>query len=1063
MRTILTLFTAITLGAGVAWADAKTPPYASTLANDADWTTVNVLEGSKTWVANTSASSYSGTGFSEGIQYSYDSSNPGDDWYISPAIHLEANTEYKVKFWVKKNNNEALRLMLAPGATVDDLSGGTALYDDQAAVSPFKKEVIIFTPEAAGDYHFGFHCYSPKNGYWIYLTGFEVAENKFAPAPVENLTVTPGADRALEATLGWTLPSTDSDGAALPDGYTVSGVDIFRDDALVKSLEGEATSWTDNAASGLTPGYHTYEVKVTINGTSSAAARVNSKYIGPVQAFDLPYAEDFKTIDQETFDLFWATETGRDGKSSDPWKVYISSYYGNALQLYVGNSGKEDHWLISPAMKFEQAGVYRLTLSMKYNSSANALVDVILGQGTSIGGYTDDNIILTINKIPNDYTTFETIFAVETPGEYSVALHNHCDTPTWYTYYLNKLTVEKWNVAPAQVTDLTATVNADATVTLNWTNPTLTNTGGELPSISKVEVYCNGELVNTLTEVTPGQAMETTHRPDATGVFTYHVLPYFDENPADGDIKYVTTGWVGDETQTPPYSTTFKATDATTPIWSSFDGNDDGYTFVVNGSAKMNYPNKTDMHTNDDYLLSPYFDLAAGYYTVTFKVKGEKKVNYGVGIVADKTDVAASYKKLGSVKTETYNEKEYSTLIHVEEGGRYAIAIHLNETYYGEYNTDTYYIPEITSFAVAYRPLLPGVATDLAVAPGAEMALTAEVSWTNPSVSNLEGVAVPALVKAVVCRDGEEIGTITEGLAPGERSSFVDQTVPQAGEYTYSVAVFGPEGPSEDAAAEVKSPWIGAGLDLPWNCDSETGFRDMGWTILNVNGDTNTWGDEITWNLSYNNAYIMSVNNTPDDWLITPRFNFLAGGVYTIEIHTYLQPDYDPVAWDLHFGRGVAPEDMVQKLITVTTKGEGKANAEVTSLVIEAVDAMQPEATAEGDETEAEPERIKVPACVGTLGIHANKKGYFYVNKFNVAPDPVTGVADAESSSSLFHYASGKILFSGEANVAVADVSGKVVLRAAGVDSVDLNHLQSGVYIVSATVGEQTVSFKVVK
>lgn len=1060
MKKIVTLLLAAALAPASMSAESKTVPYASALGGDTDWTVVNVNNDTKTWI-EASGSDYSGTGYTSGIKYIYNGSMAADDWYISPAITLTAGVEYKVKFWHRvysTTNAESYKLMMSRGATPDELAAGTEISKfEEYTNKTWSHEIQIITVDETGDYHFGFYTYSPANRWNIYITGFEVCENKFAPAAVSDLTCTPGANRALTATLAWTLPTTDNDGVSLPDGATYDKIIIKRDGSEVATLTNAETEWTDTEATGLTSGIHTYEVGVVVNGAASAFTKVDSKYIGPVEAMTLPYDANIKVLTQDDFDLFWTPVKGRNSTSTYNWMLK-TTYSGNNIQYSPGSGKVQDDWIISPQMKFTEAGVYKLSVNMSYTDYYKTDFDILLGSGTEIGGY--ETVIKNFTALPTKDTDFEIFFTVETPGEYSIAFHVNTDIASYYTYYLKKFVVEKWQLTPAHVTDLAVTVNDDATVTLAWTNPSTSNTGTELSDLTKVELYCDGTLIETFANATPGAPMTYSHTPATPGVHEYYVLPYSSEGPADGEATKVKSGWVGDETQTLPYSTTFTASDATTPIWSGLNANNDGSEWVISTSGATLAVDKSEpdyYYRNDDYLLSPYFDFTPGYYSLKFTIKGaSKNVALQIGTVSDKKDVKNSFTGIGSITLPGQNySSNYEVIAHIETEGKYAIAVfNNNSTGPDDYNL------VISKFSAAYQPVLPSIATDVTVTPAPDLSHAATISWTNPSTTNVDGVA-PEIVKAVITRNGETIGEVTEGLTPGMTSSFEDTTVPNAGEYVYTVTIHGPEGPSATKPTEVKSPWIGAGLDLPFDCAD--GFSDMGWTVYNVNNDTNTWGDPITWNIGSSSIYITSNNNVPDDWAITPRLNFVAGTKYILTITSAYESGYSAVNWDIHFGTSVEPESMTTKIATVNT-AQPSATRQTDVFHLEALaaeDAALLTSEEAGEQSETT-NYINIPAGVGAIGLHANQKGAFKIYTFSIKAEEGTAIDEVEQARG-YAVVGSEVFFSANADVTVYDLAGKTMLTASDVASISLAPLAKGVYIITATVNNETITLKIVK
>lgn len=1051
------ILTSCLVAAALSAGAAEQLPYYSELGGDSNWSVYDVNNDGKTWVSGTD-SNMSATGASHLIKYSWNTAMAADDWYISPAIHLEAGVEYKTKIWYKcsKSYPEKFSLSYATGSSVSDLAAGTQVYSMEIKTDKWTKKAETFTVPETGDYHFGIHCFSDKDKMTVYLTGFEIAEDVFAPAKPGSLTCTPGEDRALTATLSWVLPTTDADGMALPEDASFDAVTVYRDGIQVAQLEGTATTWTDDATAGLTPGYHTYEVSVTINGFSSAKAEVNSKYVGPVEAYTLPYTLDFPNMDQEAFELFWTPVKGRNSTTTENWKFTPSPYYGNRFSFYPGSSKTSDDWLISPQFKFEEAGTYKLTLKMAWNGANTTNVDVLFGEGNTIGGY--EQVIGTMTKIPTDATEFTFYVDVDTPGEYGFAIHNNKQESTYSTYYLSAFSVVRSLLTPVHVSDLLATVEGE-NVNLTWTNPTLTNTGTTLTQLEKVELYRNNELIQSFTETAPGEVMTYLDTPGISGVITYHVLPYGPQGAAEGEAVKVNTAWVGDETQALPYTTSFANNDVTRPIWSGYDANNDGNTWVIGTSAKLGTDIDNDYYRNNDYLLAPYMDLEAGFYELAYSIKGGAKNKvFAVGVVSDKANAPTTFTKLGEIKqTATYNT-EYKVVVNVAQGGHFAFAL-LDNDWVDSRNDNP---DEVTKFSAQWLAVVPEPATGLAVVPAADLSLSAEITWTNPTSTNVAGV-VPEITKAVISRNGVEIGTVEEGLQPGETASFTDSEVPSAGIYTYSVAIYGAQGCSAKAAPSVASPWIGGGLDLPYVCDNE--FTASEWTIHNVNGDIRSeaaGGGPITWEVNSSYMNCTTTSGLPDDWAVSPRLTFIEGHTYEIEVASYTGYSYDPVTWDIHFGLGVNHTDMVKKLATVHTTAQLKKDAQTNVFRIKAETAVP--ALLSDEEGEAgDANVVNVPAGVGTIGLHANATGSISLCKFAVTDTTYTGVGTLGSESNIAIYGDLMMLGARAEIVSVYDLGGKCVMRVANADTVNLAPLAEGIYVVNARYIDKTSTLKFVK
>lgn len=1069
MKKISTLLLGLPLLFATSAQAAHETPYTSGLGGDTEWTVIDANNDNKTWTDGDPGTNFANLpAYCTKVKlYTYNSNLAANDWLIGPAVTLEPGKEYKVRYQVHNTYSETMTLYMAKANDQSSLAAGTVLDSFVDAKNVENSKGIIrskvFTVSEAGDYYFAYHATSKADQAWIRLTDFCVKENVFSPGKPTALTCVPGEERALTATLSWTLPTVDSDNGSLPADATFEAVNVKRDGQLVATLAGDATSWTDDESKGLTPGYHTYEVNVVVNGAASGFTKLDSPYIGPVQAAALPYSFDFKNLTNETFELFWTPVAGRSDNSNKTWETSIA-YNGNSIKFNPGSGKSLDNWLISPQMKFEEGGIYKLTTKISHSDSdTKAGLSILFGSGSSIADYED--VVASYDKIGDDKV--ESIFVeIETPGEYGFAYHVEKESSTYYEYKIQQFDVQQWHESTLPITDLKVEVNDEATkALLTWTNPVKTNVGNTLSALEKVEVYCNDELIETITDVFPGEDMGYEHIPDTNGVFSYYVLPYINGFVPDADPMVVTSSWIGDDTQSLPFDCKFLSSDASLGMWSVLDANADSKTWKVStGGAVLSKPSTyTKM---DDYVVTPNFVLTPGYYKVYTQIKGgEKNLPIQVGVVSDKKNIADSFKSLGSIKLPgNLSSSYYTTIVKVENEGKQAFALRVNDWMSSSAYDITMAMCQISKYSV-----LPGVATDLSVQPAADLSLEATISWKNPTTTNVDGVA-PEITKVEISRGDTLIATLTDTTEPGETYTYTDSEVPNAGEYLYTVKVYGPEGASETAAPTVQSPWIGAGMELPWHCND--GFTDAGWTIHNINNDKNTWGDPVTWTPGTSSLFITSSSTTPNDWAITPRLN-MPKGTYKLTFKHYISNGYEPASWEIHAGTGTHYNDMTKgKLATITSSQLSSAAEEVVIMI-----------TAEDDEDQAEsaPQRVilqdgdeedpadgtlyaTIPAGVTTIGLYANSKGAYGIKSFaieRVVESAVDGVAyDADG----VFVANGVVYFNGNASVAaVYSLDGACMKSQNNVSNISLVDLQTGAYVVKAVVNGNVYAVKVIK
>lgn len=1083
MRKFYSILAAFLLSL-MAWGEAHTVPYASNIAIsattiDPEWTITDLnAESDKdaTWTAYGDDKTKLDGVFDFAARYKYGSSIAGDDYLISPAIHLEAGKEYVVMFYMRTYNStmeEKLDFYKAEGNTPEAFKATEPLFSFTGAQDTWKKHSYKITPDHDADYYFAFYAHSEKNKWYIYIANFSVVENVFAPAAVSNLHATAGENRALTVDLQWSLPTTDQFGIDLSDGQTVEQVNIYRDGSEdpVKTFYEAATSWQDTESSGLTAGYHTYSVEVVVSGTKSARANAMTGYVGPVAPMALPFSQSFPTAGD--FNDLWVVTKGNDSTIGDT-KLWAWESYGNGrIACYTAKNKQEDEWLISPPLIFPEAGIYKIVFKGCTNSNYyKSKIELYLGTGYSSENMTqiiDGNVPANTSAINPSTHTY--MIQVDQAGTYYVGIHAACNPSEGVTYYCYGLEVEQSEIIPQAVSGLVANVSEAPAleVTLNWTNPVNDLAGNPLADdfVYLLEVYRNDVLISTITD--KSDSYVDNGIPES-GVYTYTIKAVTPSGRSADEHATVTTTWVGDATVSLPYSTDFS--DATSALWTPVDADGDGNTWYPGTGemiCKQGAEDDDDYYSycyNNDYLLSPAMNLTPGYYTVSFKIKGNS-FPYYVGVLTDKEPSSKNdmQQSSGEKTTKSY----YETLTYnftISEEGTYYVAWAIIG--YTEYKS-AYNHPRLDDVTISKRDIVPALATDLSVEAAEDHALSATVSWVNPTASNIEGVE-PVLSHAVVYRDGVELA-IVEPIVAGETSSYIDSDITVAGYYTYKVEIYSADGKSSDKAPEVRSPWIGGGLDLP--CTFE---EFSGWTIYNVNGDRRTLYDyydepyyeDITWEPNLKGISITSTSIAADDWAISPRMQFEDGAVYEVEVVSYAGYGNDvPYSWDLAYSPDDSYSGMVN-LSTITTNAQLLKDAQSNIIKIKAVkDIPTTENEDEdGDGSDADDsDAIIIPAGINTIGFHANTKGAVTVKSLAIKHSNVGVENIATDRQQNFVIADGAVIFNGTATgAAIYDITGKLVsYTAEASDRIPTDGLAHGIYIIKANINGQNVTVKISK
>lgn len=142
-----------------------------------------------------------------------------DNWLISPAIRMEGGKAYKISYaWctASKTYPESFAVHCGVAPTAEAM--GAPLAEHLKVVNGNNKQSAstVFRPEATGTYCVGIHAISDPWMNMLYIDDISVEEiDSRVPAPVADLTIEAGAEGALQATVSFTTPETDTHGASL--------------------------------------------------------------------------------------------------------------------------------------------------------------------------------------------------------------------------------------------------------------------------------------------------------------------------------------------------------------------------------------------------------------------------------------------------------------------------------------------------------------------------------------------------------------------------------------------------------------------------------------------------------------------------------------------------------------------------------------------------------------------------------------------------------------------------------------------------------------------------------
>lgn len=233
------------------------------------------------------------------------------------------------------------------------------------------------------------------------------------------------------------------------------------------------------------------------------------------------------------------------------WSWLSHEEVKGAACYYYDSQHAADDWLITPGINLKSGREYYISFDANAANIYPEKFEVYFGSAPTVEGMTQHIIApTTVNK--GEFESFMTQVSVDKPGVYYVGIHAISDR-SQYILDIKNLKVEAGILAsaPAQVQDLTLTADPAGLnkATVSFVLPTQQNDGAPLTEITKVEVFRDGALNNTLTDVQPGGQVSFTDAVPASGLYTYSVVVYNANGDGAPAVKKV---FVGYDAPTPP-------------------------------------------------------------------------------------------------------------------------------------------------------------------------------------------------------------------------------------------------------------------------------------------------------------------------------------------------------------------------------------------------------------------------------------------------------------------------------------------------------------------------------
>lgn len=298
--------------------------------------------------------------------------------------------------------------------------------------------------------------------------------------------------------VSWT-PATETVNGGYMDLSKVSYTVTRYPGATVVANNTTATSLEDPVATPSTYTSYYYTVVVNCDGISSSPAESNRVGLGEIVP---PYENKFEVA--EDADLYTIVDVNEDGKT---WEYNKAE---KAMRATYHSQNQMDDWLITPGIKLEAGKTYRFSMDARNHSAASfpERFEVKMGTAPEVSAMTK-TIIPETEVNGKVWTTFEEYITPTTTGTYCIGIHGVSAKNMFYLFVTNiAVSAPMDGGAPGEATELTATADASGALkaVIAGKAPAKALNGGNLASLSKIEIQRDGELVKTLTGIQPGAA-----------------------------------------------------------------------------------------------------------------------------------------------------------------------------------------------------------------------------------------------------------------------------------------------------------------------------------------------------------------------------------------------------------------------------------------------------------------------------------------------------------------------------------------------------------------------------
>lgn len=654
-----------------------------------------------------------------------------DDWYVSPALQLEAGVEYTVNTISSCGNwnamNETFEVSLCYGTSATDVSsftsfGTLAIENNVANVE--EMNVHALTVPESGVYYIAYHATNPAFTSSTCLVGFEITDGTSGgDDPAEKPETVPYSIDLNASNEGWTPADNNGDfstwvftegfGPTLMGAFFGTNNDDYISPAI--QLEGGKTYCISTIVTFQTGGTGNESIQL-MQGTSADALQ----YLGDLtlgtaagpymnDTFFTPEADGayhfaFRNLSGEGATISLSSFAIDESQGVAVGEVVFESDFAEANPLegwtvlnenadaagweaidglsgisYNGMAapGAADDWLITPAIEVSDGVDYIVEYTFAQSGAFDPdIVEIASGASAEVAAMS----VLTREEYNLGSGTETRSYRVSPDGAGQIFIGFHLVTPTVNgTFSLVAIKVTSAaKPTPAAVTGFVATSNyEEKSVALAWTNPAVDTNAVPLSGTVSLDILENGERIHTMADRLPGAEETYSFNPENfAGNATYSIVAFIGDNRSAAVEQTINLDDMqGDTLLVEAFG---MATQEEFDAWTVEDKNA-GQTWIYE-SWEQRATIPMGSVSNDDWLITPGIELQAGVrYLVMYSFRsnmnygGDLEVTVGNAATADaQTTVLESYTDLKQNGWGEYATRQFS----VESDGTYHIGFH---------------------------------------------------------------------------------------------------------------------------------------------------------------------------------------------------------------------------------------------------------------------------------------------------------------------------------------------------------------------------------------------------